>query len=167
MGSRRDKTVDKPTRYHAVKRGVQGKPFDAARRAAVVDYIEQGASMAQAARLAMVDRGTIIDWLKSGRSDAPKHPEHRTFALQYAEAEARGTFDVLSNLKKLSSTDTRAALAVLSARDVRYGAGQAAARTRQLEAEAELAEVKLAAAKKALEGGGAGAGLCLDRKRVV
>lgn len=137
-----------------IKRGERGKPFEPARREAVIACIEEGASIEQAARLAGCTKETIRAWLKSGRSDHPKHPEHKAFAQAFDAAEARGTHDVLKNLKALAANDTRAAVAILNARDKRFGGGLAAQRLREAKAAADLAEAKAAAAKKALEGGG-------------
>lgn len=136
----------------------KGRPFDKARRDRVLELVREGASTKSAAKLALVGEDTIYRWLKAGRRDGA-HPEHRAFARAFDEASAYCLHEVVKLMHRHAGAEhpgaVKAALAILQARDPRFG--DRALQRRRARAETELAEMKLAAAKKALEGGGAGA----------
>lgn len=144
------------------KNAKKGRPLDAARRAKFLELIRAGYSKHLAAPAAGVARTTVKQWLRSGRSANPKHPEHKRFADEYEEAEAEGTIVLYDKLVKLADTDTKAALALMRARGV-PGFGPSVVQARRKEAaesknaelSAALAELKVQAARAALEGGGA------------
>jgi len=126
----------------------------------LLDRIREGASIRQAAALVGAPRRTVTAWLASGRSPAPKHPEHRAFAEALEEALAAGTHEVVKTLAVHAKTDYRAALAILAARDERFGAAAAHARRvraeiRAAEAQARLLTARVAALEKVASGEGA------------
>lgn len=118
-------------------------PFDADRRVAFIEWIRKGASISQACKLEGVSRDTAQTWLKSGRSDTPRHPEHRHFAREYDKASAEGIVEVIGSLRMHAeegeAKGTKAALAMLGALDPRYG--DRALKRRSLELSNERAEL--------------------------
>lgn len=157
MGSRR---VGSSSASGANAKGQKskGQPFDRVRRDHLISLVREGASTTVAAKLSRVAMTTVCRWLRNGRLEGA-HPEHRAFAQAFDEAESECIHKVTKLLHGHAEQDhpgaVKAALAILQARDPRFG--DRALQKRKTKAEAELAEVKLAAAKKALEGGGAGA----------
>lgn len=148
----------KPRKPRRVSNGARfGRPFDAEKRAEFLRLIREGNSIAAAAPAVRVSRETVTDWLRSGRSGCPQHPEHKKFAEDYAEAEALGTIAARAVADRHGKEDPRTALALLRSRGVE-GFGPTleqqnaihAANVRKAQAEAELAEVRLEAERKAL-----------------
>jgi len=139
----------------------KGRPFDVNRRARFLDLLRKGYSQYLAAPAAGCARSTVQAWLRSGRSETPKHPEHKRFADEYAQAEAEGTIVLYDKLLALADTDTKAALALMRARGV-PGFGPSVPQARRKEAAeaksaeltAELSEIKVQAARDVLEAGG-------------
>lgn len=130
------------------RRGIR---FDAERRELFLRHLRRGQSRTIACKLAGVDRSTVWTWVVSGRSANPKHPEHVKFARDFDAAEAQGIAAAFTNVRKLAKEDPRAAIAMVHALDERFGGP---AKRRRLEAEADLAELKVKAARAALKGGG-------------
>lgn len=100
-----------------------GRPFDAAKRQAVLEWIAKGASLRQAAALTRVSRRTVCDWLRRGRSDEGR-PEHKAFAEAFELARSQGVGELLTDLRTHSKIDPKATIALLGAFDDRFGAAE-------------------------------------------
>lgn len=117
------------------------EPFDAAKRAALLAMIAEGASLRQACVLAGVDRKTVARWRKGAA------PAHRAFATSLEKAIAEGTHEAYKRLDKHSKAAdgsngaVRATLALLAARDPRFG--DIDLRREKLRAEADAARSRL------------------------
>lgn len=153
---------EKTRRSDKVQRSTRKVPFDASRRNEFLETIRRGASISQASRMIGVSRDTVQDWLKSGRSDAPRHPEHRAFASDYDKASTEGIIEVIESLKRQSSeTDgkgTKAAIAMLQALDPRFGDRPLKKRAMELaneklELEVRMTRVRVEVAEAAAKGG--------------
>lgn len=134
----------------------RGQRFERERRDALVALVGQGASVAAAARIVGVTQATVYRWLREGREPSGRR-EHRVFAAAYDEAEARCVAAVAHALHRRAQDESAAGVAaakfILLARDARYG--DRALVRRRVRAEAELAELKVEAARRALADGGA------------
>lgn len=113
--------------------------------------------------MASVDRTTVHDWLVSGRSASPRHPEHRAFAADYDKASTEGIIEVIESLKKQSADlesgkGTKAAIAMLQALDPRFGDRPLKKRAMELaneklELEVRMTRVRVEVAEAAAKGG--------------
>lgn len=142
--------------------------FTEEQRQAFLAYIAEGKTQHTAATLSDVNRKTIAVWLKSGRSERPKRKEHYEFALQYARAKEEFHKDVLERARVHAMSSDKVAMAFLEATDTRFGRSkarkemererlaQAKAQRRMSELTADMAELKLAAAREALKDKGKG-----------
>lgn len=147
MGSRRETKIDKTLGQRA-----KSLPFDAERRAAFLLKVEDGASISQGCRLIGISRETVANWLQSGRSAEPKHPEHVRFTRDFDRVSTEGIVKVIKSLREQADEGegkgTKAALAYLQAMDSRFG--DRALKKRKAEVEIEKAEIDRDRARESL-----------------
>lgn len=138
----------KPQKSKVHSNRMKGMPFDAERRAKVIEKVREGASTIHACHLAGVGTTTVKRWLASGRSDNPSHPEHVRFAREFDACVSEGVLEAVKSLREQSkSTEygTRATLALLAATDERFG--DRALRRRRARADCLRAEEDARAAR--------------------
>ncbi len=80
------------------------------RMAAVVDAVEQGLTLAQAAALLKINRSTVLNWANANDD----------FAAEIAAAETRRISAQISNISRAGQTDWRAAHTLVKAYDDRF-----------------------------------------------
>lgn len=80
------------------------------RMAAIVDAVEQGLTLAQAAALLKLDRHTVLNWAKVNQH----------FSDEIVAAEARRVSTQIANISRAGATDWRAAHTLVKAYDDRF-----------------------------------------------
>lgn len=88
--------------------------FTEATRKAILEGIEAGLPLNQAAGRAGVGRRTVYDWLAKGAENPDG--SYADFALAVEEANANAAFDAVEELRKAGRDDWRASLAYLERR---------------------------------------------------
>lgn len=132
------------------------------RRTRFLELVGEGAAVSAAAKIVGVCPDTVYRWIKLGRQEEARD-EHRQFAEDFDRVEASCTHEAVklldSHARGESPMAVKATLALLQARDARFGDRrlkhlQARTELERSKVDLEIAKLKLEAARAALEAGG-------------